>query len=109
MRATLRALVAQTEHYLEGESRIYNLGALRAAPNKAFCKSMFCPLLQSILIDPVIATDGYSYERCAIERWLRKHRTSPITGKRLGMRLLANHALRAAIDEIDERHQSRQF
>ena len=107
MRATLRALVAQTEHYLEGERRIYNLGILRSAPKKVFTKSMICPLLNSILIDPVVATDGFSYERCAIERWLRKRRTSPVTGKRLGMRLLANHALRAAIDEIDERHQSR--
>ncbi len=106
MRATLRALSRQSEHYLDGERRIYNLGVLRTAHKRFFAKSMYCPLLESVLIDPVVATDGFSYERCAIERWLQKKSTSPVTGKRLGSRLLANHALRAAIDELDEKFSS---
>jgi len=30
--------------------------------------------------DPVITEDGHSYERGAIERWLKIKRTSPKTG-----------------------------
>ena len=37
--------------------------------------------LQDIMQDPVLAADGFSYEREAIEDWFAKgHRTSPKTG-----------------------------
>lgn len=50
--------------------------------------------------DPVSALDGHSYERENIERWLREHITSPMTGARLESRLLLpNHALRNSIKE----------
>ena len=29
--------------------------------------------------DPVLAIDGHTYERKAIESWLKKHGTSPMT------------------------------
>eukprot|EP00983_Pelagomonas_calceolata_P133785 1161997-Pelagomonas_calceolata.AAC.4 len=31
--------------------------------------------------DPVLATDGYSYERAAIEQWFRSHDTSPMSNQ----------------------------
>jgi hypothetical protein len=31
------------------------------------------------MTDPVLATDGFTYERSAIEQWLRDHTTSPMT------------------------------
>lgn len=33
--------------------------------------------------DPVLAGDGHSYERAAIESWLATHTTSPLTGQPL--------------------------
>lgn len=37
---------------------------------------------QDIMQDPVLAADGFSYERAAIEDWFAKgHRTSPKTGE----------------------------
>ena len=33
---------------------------------------------QAKMADPVIAADGHSYERGAIEVWLQKHDTSPV-------------------------------
>ena len=33
--------------------------------------------------DPVLAADGFSYERVAIEKWFSNHSTSPKTGEQL--------------------------
>lgn len=52
------------------------------------------------MCSPVTAADGHSYERSAIEGWLSKHDSSPVTGARLGARrVVANHTLRNGIDE----------
>lgn len=40
--------------------------------------SFFCPITMQLMTDPVIDPDGNSYERSAIESWLRQHNTSPI-------------------------------
>ena len=31
-------------------------------------------------MNPTIAADGHTYERSAIEHWLKLHSTSPVTG-----------------------------
>ncbi|EOD31632.1 hypothetical protein EMIHUDRAFT_231606 [Emiliania huxleyi CCMP1516] len=50
--------------------------------------------------DPVMAADGHSYERSAIERWLATKSTSPMTGVALVHSFLApNHTLRRQIRE----------
>jgi hypothetical protein len=41
-----------------------------------------CPITLELvknLVNPVVASDGYIYERKAIERWLALHHTSPLT------------------------------
>ena len=56
------------------------------------------------MVDPVVASDGHSYERSEIEMWLRSRRTSPKTGAELAHRnLTPNHALRNSIEEFLER------
>ena len=32
-----------------------------------------------MMVDPVIAADGHTYERAAIQQWLQTHPTSPVT------------------------------
>lgn len=56
-------------------------------------------LPQSLFRDPVVAADGHSYEREAIEAWLASgSRMGPLTGEELKTtRLFPNRALRAAI------------
>mmetsp|Transcript_17246 Transcript_17246/g.25312 ORF Transcript_17246/g.25312 Transcript_17246/m.25312 type:complete len:842 (-) Transcript_17246:298-2823(-) len=39
--------------------------------------SLDCPITLQRMVDPVIAPDGHTYERAAIERWIREHHTSP--------------------------------
>jgi hypothetical protein len=38
--------------------------------------------------DPVVAADGFTYERSVIERWLRSNDTSPITNETLADKTL---------------------
>lgn len=58
-----------------------------------------CPITREIMKDPVIAADGYSYEREAIESWINtKNRTSPMTNLPLQTTLLTpNRTLKMAI------------
>ena len=39
-----------------------------------------CPITQEMMVDPVFTTDGHTYEKTAIQRWLTHKRTSPLTG-----------------------------
>ena len=58
-------------------------------------EELCCPITFVLMLDPVIAADGQTYERAAIEHWLRSHGTSPLSGQRLEhMRLTANHLVR---------------
>jgi len=57
-----------------------------------------CPILHERMIEPVLAADGQTYERSAIEKWLQQHNTSPMTGAPLAHRYLTeNFALRRLI------------
>ena len=56
--------------------------------------ALTCPILGTLMSDPVIAADGHSYERRAIEEWFRAQPTmasavvSPMTGQPLASRTL---------------------
>mmetsp|Transcript_35319 Transcript_35319/g.82536 ORF Transcript_35319/g.82536 Transcript_35319/m.82536 type:complete len:108 (-) Transcript_35319:199-522(-) len=66
-----------------------------------------CPITMDIMVDPVLAMDGHSYERAAIENWLRQSQKSPKTNALLPSKmLLPNHALRGMIIEWRERRQA---
>jgi hypothetical protein len=57
--------------------------------------------------DPVVASDGYTYERNYIEGWLNIFDISPTTGEQLiNNNLLINYALKNAIIEIIEKEFS---
>ncbi|KAI5079636.1 hypothetical protein GOP47_0005115 [Adiantum capillus-veneris] len=69
-------------------------------------------ITHSLMQDPVITADGHSYERSAIEDWLKSHDTSPKTGEVLppppggegvDKTLRPNHILRCQIIEFRER------
>jgi len=52
----------------------------------------------------VICSDGFTYERSAIEKWLSTHRTSPMTGAELrDKNLVSNINLRSQIIEYTEK------
>ena len=43
------------------------------------------------MVDPVIAEDGYTYERVTISRWISKSLVSPMTGKLLSKKELRSN------------------
>lgn len=67
----------------------------------AITEDFICPLTHDIMVDPVIACDGQTYERVAIERWFNKGNcTSPMTREYLDrFVLIENRALRATIEK----------
>ena len=76
-------------------------------PNNDF----FCPIMLELMSEPVIASDGHTYERTAIEmhfqacRQQGKPLTSPKTNQALpDARLLPNHSLKAMIADWMQKH-----
>lgn len=66
----------------------------------------YCPITCELMEDPVLAADGHSYERGAIEAWLATHATSPKSGEELPSNaLIPNHALRNLIADWAKEYQ----
>jgi hypothetical protein len=59
-----------------------------------------CPITYVIMVDPVMAPDGHTYERSAIVAWLHGKCTSPMTRERMEKHctLLPNRNLSLAIE-----------
>lgn len=49
-----------------------------------------CPITHAHFQDPVVASDGHTYERKAITEWLGKAQTSPITRENISTTLFQN-------------------
>jgi hypothetical protein len=55
----------------------------------------------NIMTDPVMALDGHSYERNAIEEWFRRtpgYKISPKTNMRINSTLIPNYGLKSLIE-----------
>ena len=72
-----------------------------------------CPITYEVMTNPVVASDGHSYERAAIEYYYAQEgdRTSPLTRAQLEinggrLRLFPNIALRKRIDEYEAEMES---
>ena len=91
LRADLAAAVAAAAAAARSEKE--TLAKAAAAAN-----AFLCPVTQTAMADPVLAMDGHTYERAAIERWFANGRaTSPVTNARLpSLALVPNHALKSA-------------
>lgn len=66
--------------------------------SKIDMKADICPITHQRFIDPVVLSDGFTYERKAIVRWLKKHNTSPITRETVSQRLVPNRTLCQLLD-----------
>ena len=74
------------------------------ADQYAFCNeedrpdAHFCPITKQLMVHPVIASDGHTYEEQVINKWLSKNDTSPITNLVLPNKTLTpNYALKSII------------
>jgi U-box domain len=58
-----------------------------------------CPLSLSIMEEPVIASDGHTYEKYNIQTWMVQKKNSPITREKLLSHLFPNLLLKNQIDD----------
>jgi len=56
---------------------------LALSPRWRHPPSFYCPISHQCMHDPVALSDGHSYERRHIEKWLTLHNTSPVSGVKL--------------------------
>lgn len=69
-------------------------GVLAACP-----RELACPLTGVCMQDPVMAADGHTYERQAIQTWLARHQISPRTRKLLETKdVYPHHEKRSEIE-----------
>ncbi|XP_072321089.1 WD repeat, SAM and U-box domain-containing protein 1 [Eucyclogobius newberryi] len=110
-------LLSLTKETLASELHIESLGLrskllrkLEELKSASVCTGspdeFLCPITRELMKDPVIAADGYSYERAAIESWINtKNRSSPMTNLPLLTTLLTpNHTLKMAIGRWKTTH-----
>ena len=70
--------------------------------------SLLCPITKELMQDPVVAADGHTYERDAIQAWIQQQGqrghgrvNSPMTGAPLqSTELTPNHSLKSAIADF---------
>ena len=63
--------------------------------------NFICSITHEIMIDPVISSDGHTYERSAIEKWLNNNEQSPMTREIITRNsLVPNIALRNIIKQL---------
>jgi hypothetical protein len=67
---------------------------------------LVCPITLELMVDPVVASDGRTYERAAIEEWLGGHSTSPLTNLELASKeLRPNRPLLAMLDAYRQQQE----
>lgn len=65
----------------------------------------YCPITMEMMSDPVVAGDGFSYERDAISSWLRHKQVSPMTNEPLKSKeIVPNKQLKKLIDDCKCKH-----
>lgn len=60
-------------------------------------KLLICPISTLQIEDPVVAYDGYTYDRCNIEKWLQDHDTSPMTNMKMKKTLIPNQLIKTIL------------
>jgi hypothetical protein len=96
---------AVTERVRSRLDELQTAAALRArcesvGLNSSLPADFTCPITLDKMKDPVVASDGHSYERSAIEEILRgPHPLSPLTRATLGTTLVPNLNLRRRIED----------
>lgn len=69
--------------------------------------SFRCAITLEPMADPVVALDGHTYERTAIEHWLKTQRKSPMSNLPMGTTLIPNLTLRSMMQDWLEQHQQK--
>lgn len=87
----------QTKMNDQGDSSCYGWDS----EHDSYPPECYCSITTDVFRDPVVAADGFTYERKAITDWTSKSRLSPMTGQMLSCPLLfPNNAMRQWIRRL---------
>lgn len=68
--------------------------------NKSNIDAFKCPITLLYFKEPVMASDGHTYEKSAILDWLKYNDTSPVTGAKLQSKhLIINWTLKKSMEQ----------
>lgn len=88
----------------EEEQAVYEktiLENLNKFSSTSLLSSITCSITKSILHDPVVAADGFTYEREAILNWFQQSNRSPMTNQELdNLELKPNHAIKSLLQSL---------
>lgn len=70
---------------------------------------LVCPITCTVFSDMAVASDGFTYEREAIGRWLQTKRTSPVTNSPISVLLFPNHVMRDMLADFWAEKEKRVF
>jgi hypothetical protein len=59
-----------------------------------------CPITYELMREPVVAMDGHTYEKSAIEKWLKTNQISPRSGESMETITIPNINLKKLIQDI---------
>ena len=72
------------------------------ASNEQVMKNLTCSITQKLFVDPVIASDGQTYERAAIFDWVNVCGCSPTTGAPMDATFIDNTEIKQIIQSIQK-------
>ena len=65
---------------LDAQKLIQRRFSVKNAKNEEIPEEFICPITQDVMRNPVLCSDGFVYEKAAIEEWLiSRRKTSPMT------------------------------
>lgn len=65
-----------------------------------------CPISKSLMYDPVLASDGFHYEKQSISEWLKRMNKSPMTNLKIKKWLYDNTFLKCKIKSLVEKFKN---
>ena len=87
---------------MDNQNKLENFKSLIITENDNFLK---CPITTNIFFDPVIAEDGHTYERHAIQNWLLNFSlTSPTYNTPMGYVLIPNFFIRDIVNKFKSKN-----
>lgn len=69
-------------------------------------EDLCCPISHELMVEPVIMSDGHTYDKENIEKWLKKSKKSPLTNEVLKTNITINYNLKKVINDYKENNNS---
>lgn len=100
--AALEAATAEAQQAQERLERAEAESASLRATLQGVGELFMCPVRHGLCRSPVVASDGHTYDRRSLARWLRRQRTSPMTREPLLWQMFPNRVATAVLQLLRE-------